>query len=144
MSLKIRLARAGSKKRPYYHIVVAAATSPRDGKFIDVIGAFNPMLAKDSADRVKLDGAKATEWLKKGAQPTDRVLRFLDKIGVAKREARNNPNKALPGKKRLEREKAAEVALAKVAAAEAAAVAAAQAAAAEAAAAPAPAEAPAA
>jgi small subunit ribosomal protein S16 len=144
MSLKIRLARAGSKKRPYYHIVVAAATSPRDGKFIDVIGAFNPMLAKDSADRVKLDGAKATEWLKKGAQPTDRVLRFLDKIGVAKREARNNPNKALPGKKRLEREKAAEAALAKVAAAEAAAVAAAQAAAAEAAAAPAPAEAPAA
>jgi small subunit ribosomal protein S16 len=144
MSLKIRLARAGSKKRPYYHIVVAAATSPRDGKFIDVIGAFNPMLAKDSADRVKLDGAKATEWIKKGAQPTDRVLRFLDKIGVAKRPVRNNPTKALPGKKRLEREKAAEAAAAKVAAAEAAAVAAAQAAAAEAAAAPAPAETPAA
>ena len=138
MSLKIRLARAGSKKRPYYHIVVAAATSPRDGKFIDVIGAFNPMLAKDSAERVKLDGAKAAEWLKKGAQPTDRVLRFLDKIGVAKRDARNNPNKALPGKKRQEREKAAEAAAAKVAAAEAAKVAAAEAAAA------APAEAPAA
>ena len=64
MSLKIRLARAGSKKRPYYHIVVAAATSPRDGKFIDVIGAFNPMLAKDAVDRVKIDGAKATEWIK--------------------------------------------------------------------------------
>jgi small subunit ribosomal protein S16 len=141
MSLKIRLARAGSKKRPYYHIVVAAATSPRDGKFIDVIGAFNPMLAKDAPERVKLDGAKATEWLKKGAQPTDRVLRFLDKIGVAKRPVRNNPTKALPGKKRLEREKAAEAAAAKVAAAE---VAAAQAAAAEAAAAPAPAETPAA
>ena len=119
MSVKIRLARAGSKKRPYYHIVVAAATSPRDGKFIDIIGAFNPMLPKDSAERVKLDGEKAAAWLKKGAQPTDRVLRFLDKIGVAKREARNNPNKALPGKKRTEREKAASDAAAKVAAAEA-------------------------
>lgn len=112
MALKIRLARAGTKKRPYYHIVVAAATSPRDGKFIDVIGAFNPMLPKDSADRVKLDAAKAADWLKKGAQPTDRVLRFLDKNGVAKREARNNPNKALPGKKRQEREKAAAAAAA--------------------------------
>ena len=137
MSLKIRLARAGSKKRPYYHIVVAAATSPRDGKFIDVIGAFNPMLAKDAVDRVKLDGVKAAEWMKKGAQPTDRVLRFLDAIGVAKRPVRNNPTKALPGKKRLEREKTAEAALAKVAAAEAAAVAAAAAAAEAAAAAPA-------
>jgi small subunit ribosomal protein S16 len=151
MSLKIRLARAGSKKRPYYHIVVAAATSPRDGKFIDVIGAFNPMLAKDSVDRVKLDGAKAAEWMKKGAQPTDRVLRFLDKAGVAKRPVRNNPTKALPGKKRLEREKAAAAALEKVAAAEVAKVAAAAAAAeaavaaaAAAAAEPAPTEAPAA
>jgi small subunit ribosomal protein S16 len=146
MSVKIRLARAGSKKRPYYHIVVAAATSPRDGKFIDIIGAFNPMLPKDSADRVKLDGEKAAAWMKKGAQPTDRVLRFLDKIGVAKREARNNPQKALPGKKRMEREKAAADAVAKVAAAEAKAVADAAAAAAKAAedaaaAAPAPAEA---
>jgi small subunit ribosomal protein S16 len=139
MSVKIRLARAGSKKRPYYHIVVAAATSPRDGKFIDIIGAFNPMLPKDSAERVKLDGEKAAAWLKKGAQPTDRVLRFLDKIGVAKREARNNPNKALPGKKRLEREKAVSDAAAKVAAA--AAKAAADAAAAAEAAAAAPAEA---
>ncbi len=124
MSVKIRLARAGSKKRPYYHIVVAAATSPRDGKFIDIIGAFNPMLPKDSAERVKLDGEKAAAWIKKGAQPTDRVLRFLDSIGVAKREARNNPNKALPGKKRQEREKAASDAAAKVAAAEAKAAAA--------------------
>jgi small subunit ribosomal protein S16 len=130
---------------------VAAATSPRDGKFIDVIGAFNPMLAKDSADRVKLDGAKAAEWMKKGAQPTDRVLRFLDKAGVAKRPVRNNPTKALPGKKRLEREKAAAAALEKVAAAEVAKVAAAAAAAeaavaaaAAAAAEPAPTEAPAA
>jgi small subunit ribosomal protein S16 len=139
MSVKIRLARAGSKKRPYYHIVVAAATSPRDGKFIDIIGAFNPMLPKDAPERVKLDGEKAAEWLKKGAQPTDRVLRFLDKIGVAKREARNNPNKALPGKKRTEREKTAADAAAKVAAA--AAKAAADAAAAAEAAAAAPAEA---
>ena len=142
MSLKIRLARAGSKKRPYYHIVVAAATSPRDGKFIDVIGAFNPMLAKADPTRVKLDAAKATEWMKKGAQPTDRVLRFLDAAGVAKREARNNPNKAKPGKKRMEREKLAADAVAKVAAAAEAAKAAEAAAAAAAAAAPA--EAPAA
>ena len=121
MALKIRLARAGTKKRPYYHIVVAAATSPRDGKYIDVIGAFNPMLPKDSAERMKLDGVKAAEWLKKGAQPTDRVARFLDKIGVAKREARNNPKKALPGKKRTEREAAATALAAKAAAAAAAA-----------------------
>ena len=138
MALKIRLARAGTKKRPYYHIVIAAATSPRDGKFIDVVGAFNPMLPKDSADRVKLDAAKAAEWMKKGAQPTDRVLRFLDKAGVAKRDARNNPKKALPGKKRTEREAASAAAAAKVAAAAEAAKAAAAAAAA------APAEAPAA
>jgi len=138
MALKIRLARAGTKKRPYYHIVIAAATSPRDGKFIDVVGAFNPMLPKDSADRVKLDAAKAAEWMKKGAQPTDRVLRFLDKAGVAKRDARNNPKKALPGKKRTEREAAAVAAAAKVAAAAEAAKAAAAAAAA------APAETPAA
>jgi small subunit ribosomal protein S16 len=112
MAVKIRLARAGSKKRPYYHIVVADHTSPRDGKFIDVIGAFNPMLKKDDANRVKLDGEKAAAWLKKGAQPTDRVLRFLDKAGLKKREARNNPQKALPGKKRVEREKAAAAAAA--------------------------------
>ena len=120
MALKIRLARAGTKKRPYYHIVVAAATSPRDGKYIDVIGMFNPMLPKDSADRMKLDTTKAAEWLKKGAQPTDRVHRFLDILGVLKREPRNNPNKAKPGKKRTEREaaavKAAEAAAAKKAA----------------------------
>ena len=117
MALKIRLARAGTKKRPYYHIVVAAATSPRDGKFIDVIGAFNPMLPKDSADRVKLDTAKAGEWLKKGAQPTDRVLRLLDSVGVAKREAQNNPVKALPKKKAQERTALAEKAAAAAAAA---------------------------
>ena len=123
MAMKIRLARAGTKKRPYYHIVVADHASPRDGKFIDVLGAFNPMLAKTDENRVKLDAAKAAEWLKKGAQPTDRVLRFLDTAGVAKRAARNNPKKALPGKKRLEREKLASDAAAKVAAASAAAAA---------------------
>ncbi len=124
MSLKIRLSRAGTKKRPYYHIVVAAATSPRDGKYVDVIGSFNPMLGKTDEKRVVLDGAKAADWLKKGAQPTDRVLRFLDKLGIKKRDARNNPNKALPGKKRLEREKTQADAAAKAAEAAAAAAAA--------------------
>ena len=117
MAVKIRLARAGTKKRPYYHIVIADAGSARDGKFIDVVGAFNPMLKKDDEKRVLLDAEKAAAWLKKGAQPTDRVLRFLDKAGVAKREARNNPKKALPGKKRVEREKAAAAAAEKAAAA---------------------------
>jgi small subunit ribosomal protein S16 len=124
MSLKMRLARAGTKKRPYYHIVIADAAAPRDGKFIDVVGSFNPMLPKDSAERVKLEAEKAAAWLKKGAQPTDRVLRFLDKAGLKKRDARNNPQKALPGKKRQEREKAAADAAAKAAEAAAAAAAA--------------------
>jgi small subunit ribosomal protein S16 len=115
MAVKIRLARAGAKKRPYYHIVVASAASPRDGRFIEVIGAFNPMLAKTDEKRVQLDTAKAEAWLKKGAQPTDRVLRFLDKAGLLKREARNNPTKGLPGKKRQEREKAQADAAAKAA-----------------------------
>jgi small subunit ribosomal protein S16 len=123
MAMKIRLARAGSKKRPYYHIVVADASSPRDGKFIDVVGSFNPMLAKTDEKRMQLDAEKAAGWLKKGAQPTDRVLRFLDKAGLMKREARNNPKKALPGKKRVEREKVAADAAAKVAAAAATAAA---------------------
>jgi small subunit ribosomal protein S16 len=116
MAVKMRLSRAGTKKRPYYHIVIADAAAPRDGKFIDVVGAFNPMLKKDDANRVKLDTEKAAAWLKKGAQATDRVLRFLDKAGLVKREARNNPQKALPGKKRVEREKAAAAAAAAAAA----------------------------
>ena len=115
MSLKIRLSRAGTKKRPYYHIVIADAASPRDGKFIDVVGAFNPMLGKTDEKRVQLDTAKAGDWLKKGAQPTDRVLRFLDKAGLLKREARNNPEKGKPRKKRLEREKTQADAAAKAA-----------------------------
>ena len=84
MAMKIRLARAGTKKRPYYHIVVADHASPRDGKFIDVIGAFNPMLGKTDEARVKLDAGKAAEWLKKGAQPTDRVRKLLEKSGFTR------------------------------------------------------------
>ena len=103
MSLKIRLTRGGAKKRPYYRIVVADARAPRDGRFIEKIGSYDPMKAKDSAERVVLDLEKAKDWLAKGAQPTDRVLRFLDAAGVAKRPARNNPNKGVPGEKAKER-----------------------------------------
>ncbi|MCZ8184985.1 MAG: 30S ribosomal protein S16 [Beijerinckiaceae bacterium] len=103
MSLKIRLARGGAKKRPVYRIVVADARAPRDGRFLEKIGTYNPMLAKDSAERVVIDLEKAKEWIAKGAQPTDRVLRFLDAAGIVKREARNNPKKAEPGKKMAER-----------------------------------------
>ena len=103
MSLKIRLSRGGSKKRPYYRIVIADARSPRDGKFIDRVGSFNPLLAKDDAKRVVLDIEKTKEWLAKGAQPTDRVARFLDANGLLKRAARNNPEKAKPKKKAQER-----------------------------------------
>ncbi len=91
MAVKIRLARAGAKKRPFYRIVVAEATAPRDGRFIAKIGTFDPMKAKDAADRVILDIEAAKSWLAKGAQPTDRVLRFLDQAGLLKRPARNNP-----------------------------------------------------
>lgn len=119
MSLKIRLSRAGAKKRPYYHIVVADARSPRDGRFIEAVGSWNPTLAKD-AERVKLDADRVKHWLSQGAQPTDRVLRFLDQAGVAKRTARSNPTKAVPGKKAQERvalQKQAEEAAAAAAAA---------------------------
>ena len=107
MSVKIRLSRGGTKKKPYYYIVVAEATAPRDGRYIEQIGTHNPMLPKDHADRVKLDAERAKHWLSVGAQPTDRVARFLDAAGLMKRAVRNNPNKAKPGKKRLEREAAA-------------------------------------
>ena len=106
MALKIRLARGGSKKRPYYRIVVADINAPRDGRFIEKIGTYNPLLPKDSTDRINLDVDRAKHWISVGAKPTDRVLRFLDALGLVKREARNNPNKAKPGKKRLEREAA--------------------------------------
>ena len=124
MALKIRLARAGSKKRPYYHVVVADVRSPRDGRFIEQIGSWNPMLPKDG-ERVKLDEERIKHWLANGALPTDRVARFLDEAGIAKRDARSNPTKAQPGKKAQERVAAAkqaeEAAAAKAAEAEAAA-----------------------
>ncbi|TKD52188.1 30S ribosomal protein S16 [Sphingomonas baiyangensis] len=99
----MRLSRGGSKKRPYYRIVIADARRPRDGKFIEKIGTYNPLLAKDSPERVKLDTDRAKHWLGVGAQPTDRVLRFLDAAGVKERAPRNNPNKAKPGEKATER-----------------------------------------
>ena len=102
MALKIRLARGGSKKRPYYHVVVADVRAPRDGRFIERLGMWNPMLPKDGA-RVQLNEERIKHWLEHGAQPTDRVLRFLDEAGLAKRPARSNPKKALPGKKAQER-----------------------------------------
>ena len=107
MSVKIRLSRGGTKKKPYYYIVVAEAASPRDGRYIEQIGTHNPMLPKEHAERVKIDLDRAKHWLSVGAQPTDRVARFLDKAGLMKREAKNNPEKAKPGKKRVEREAAA-------------------------------------
>jgi len=103
MALSIRLSRGGSKKRPYYRIVVADARSPRDGKFIEKIGNYNPLLAKDNEQRIVLDAERAKHWLANGAQPTDRVARFLDQAGVRERAARNNPNKAKPGEKATER-----------------------------------------
>jgi len=106
MSLKIRLARAGAKKRPYYRIVVADSRNPRDGRYIEKIGTYDPLQPKDSAERVKFADERLKHWLGVGAQPTDRVLRFLDAAGLRKRPARSNPNKAKPGKKRLEREEA--------------------------------------
>ncbi len=120
MSLKIRLARGGSKKRPYYRIVVADSRYARDGRFIEKIGAYNPLLAKDDEKRIILDLEKAKEWIGKGAQPTDRVARFLGAAGVIKWEHGNNPQKAEPGEKAKERvaEKAEKAEAAAAAAAE--------------------------
>ena len=98
--LVIRMARAGTKKRPFYHIVVADSRSPRDGRFIERLGYFNPLLPKDKTERLKLDLDKVKAWMTKGAQPSDRVMRFLDAAGVMKREKRNNPEKAIPRKER--------------------------------------------
>ena len=119
MAVSIRLSRGGAKKRPYYRIVVADARSPRDGNFIEKIGTYNPMLAKDDEKRVVLDAERARHWLANGAQPTDRVARFLDAAGVKERAQRANPNKALPGEKAKERaeERAAKAAAAAEAAA---------------------------
>jgi small subunit ribosomal protein S16 len=118
MSVSIRLSRGGSKKRPYYRIVVADSRSPRDGNFIEKVGTYNPMLPKDDANRVTLNADRLKHWLGVGAQPTDRVARFLDVAGLKERPARNNPKKAEPGEKAKER---AEEKLAKIAEAEEAA-----------------------
>jgi small subunit ribosomal protein S16 len=118
MSLKIRLSRGGAKKRPFYRIVVADARSPRDGRFIERLGTFDPLAPKDSETRLVLDVEKAKDWLTKGAQPTDRVARLLDGVGAIKREARNNPEKALPKKKAQDRAAAAAAAEKAAAAAE--------------------------
>ena len=98
MALKIRLARGGSKKRPYYRIVVTDVRNPRDGRFIEKLGTYNPLLPKDHNDRVTLQIDRIKYWMGVGAQPTDRVLRFLDAEGIAKRTPRNNPKKAIPKK----------------------------------------------
>src|SRR3990170_8228015 len=128
MAVAIRLSRGGAKKRHYYRIVVTDSRNSRDGKFIERIGSYNPLLPKDSEERVKLDAERAKHWLSVGAQPSDRVLRFLDAAGLMERPARNNPNKGKPGEKATER--AEERATKEAEAAEAAAAAAAEAAAA--------------
>lgn len=122
MAIAIRLSRGGAKKRPYYKIVVADSRSARDGKFLEQIGTYNPLLPKDSDERVKLNGDRAKHWLSVGAQPSDRVARFLDAAGIRERAARNNPNKGEPGEAAKERAeeratKAAEAAEAAAAAA---------------------------
>ena len=121
MAMKIRLARGGSKKRPFYRIVAADSRMPRDGRFIEKLGTYNPLLPKDSEERVKMDLDAVKAWLDKGAQPTDRVARMLEAAGVLDKKERSNPNKAKPGKKAQERaeEKAAKAAEAAEAAADA-------------------------
>jgi small subunit ribosomal protein S16 len=121
MAMKIRLARGGSKKRPFYRIVAADSRMPRDGRFIEKLGTYNPLLPKDSEERVKMDVDAIKAWLDKGAQPTDRVSRMLEAAGVLEKKERSNPKKAVPGKKAQERaeEKAAKAAEAAEAAADA-------------------------
>ena len=118
MSISMRLSRGGSKKRPYYKIVVANSRAPRDGKYLEQIGVYNPLLAKDSGERVKINEERAKHWLSVGAQPTDRVARFLDVAGIKERKATVNPKKGEPGEKAKERaeEKAAKIAEAEEAA----------------------------
>jgi small subunit ribosomal protein S16 len=118
MSISMRLSRGGSKKRPYYKIVVANSRAPRDGKYLEQIGIYNPLLAKDSGERVKINEERAKHWLSVGAQPTDRVARFLDFAGIKERKASVNPKKGEPGEKAKERaeEKATKIAEAEEAA----------------------------
>ena len=120
MAVAIRLSRGGAKKRPYYRIVVADGRAPRDGKYLEPIGTYNPMLPKDSGERVKLNEDRARHWLSVGAKPSDRVHRFLDAAGILERAPRNNPNKGEPGEAAKERaeEKAAKLAEAEEAAKE--------------------------
>ncbi len=103
MAISLRLSRGGAKKRPYYRIVAADSRAPRDGKYLEQIGTYNPLLAKDDENRVNLNEDRARYWLGVGAQPSDRVLRFLDAAGILERTARNNPQKAEPGEKAKER-----------------------------------------
>jgi small subunit ribosomal protein S16 len=119
MAMKIRLARGGTKKRPFYRIVATDSRMPRDGRFLEKLGIYNPLLAKDSEDRIKMDLDRVKHWLDQGAQPTDRVARFLEAAGVIPAKTRSNPNKAEPGKKAKQR--AAEKEAKAAAAAEAAA-----------------------
>ena len=107
MAVVIRLARAGTKKRPVYHVVAADSRFPRDGRFIERLGHFNPLLPKDHEARLKLDIDRVKAWITKGAQPSDRVLRFLDAAGLKKRQARDNPQKAVPRKERKAKAEAA-------------------------------------
>lgn len=120
MALKIRLSRAGAKKRPFYQVVIADSASPRDGRFIEKVGTYNPLLPKDSDQRIQLKIERIQHWLAQGARPTDRVERFLDAAGLMKRKRRNNPNKGKPGAKAIERREAAEAAAAEAAEAAAA------------------------
>jgi small subunit ribosomal protein S16 len=120
MAMKIRLARGGTKKRPFYRIVATDSRMPRDGRFLEKLGTYNPLLAKDSEDRIKMDLDRVKHWLDQGAQPTDRVARFLEAAGVLAKKTRNNPNKAEPGKKAKERAAEKEAKAAKAAEAAAA------------------------
>ncbi|WP_204115581.1 30S ribosomal protein S16 [Shimia biformata] len=123
MAMKIRLARGGSKKRPFYRVVATDSRMPRDGRFIEKLGTYNPLLPKDSEERVKLDLERVQYWLDQGAQPTDRVSRFLEAAGVLAKKERNNPKKGEPGQAAKDRaeEKAAKAAEAAEAPAEEAA-----------------------
>jgi small subunit ribosomal protein S16 len=113
MALTIRLARVGAKKRPQFRVVVADSRYPRDGRFIEKLGTYNPMLPKDSKERVTLEIERIKHWISKGAQPSDRVLRFLDAAGVLKRKPRNNPEKAVPRAERKAKDEAAKEAASK-------------------------------
>ncbi len=120
MAMKIRLARGGSKKRPFYRVVAADSRMPRDGRFIEKLGTYNPLLPKDSEERVKLNVERIQHWLAQGAQPTDRIARMLEAAGVTPKTERNNPKKAVPGKKAQDRAEAKAAKAAEAAAAAAA------------------------